>query len=211
MTLTVIFAIAIALGLGAALPQTQHPTCKDVAQVEGVSCLDFTGSDGVPTAVFMNAGSFTPHRERDLVAANWGYTNNDEHLCQDDYLYFDRHDKNSPSADECARVRDWLRANKGRFYVNDGMQQIQTWTPLVWTDGCAFVTNSPGNPSANGYYLGNKDVGDVVDDAVTNHAKDGKVEGRGDRHCTDGGNNYVLVKFWLLATDSIPNTHQPGT
>lgn len=206
---TIFFSLAN--GLAASPTPSPGGGCATQSSVPGFACIDFTASDGNNTTVFINtehsehppAPANHPHQPRDLVGGTWGYTNDDQNDCGTS-TWDDMVGSRSPLSADCDQLRQFARDHKGRFYIYDRLQQTQTWTPLLFNSGCAFVTTSPGNPSPYGYYVGNADIADVVEDAVLQHTQHYQVEGQGDMGCTNGGGD-VPVRFWIVSRDGIPN------
>jgi hypothetical protein len=203
---TTLFSLVVGF---AASPTPASGGCAVQSFVPGFTCIDFTASDGNKNTVFINtAHSVSPsttQQSRDLVGGSWGYMNDDQDDCGTS-TWIDMYNAGSPWSADCDYLRQFAREAKGRFYINDRLQQTQHWTPLLYNSGCAFVTTSPGNPSAQGYYVGNSDIADIVEDGVLQHTQNYKVEGLGDMSCTSGGAAGVPVRFWVVSRNGIPTT-----
>lgn len=193
-------------------------TCADAPEVDGYICHDTTESDGTPSTIYIHARFFEPelfhlqsqdqqmtaeNEKRALVEAPYGYTKQDEKMC-DDITYQDTTIPTSPPKSDCIAFANWARSHPGRWYINWHLMMTQKWTPLAFGQYCALVAQQPGKQSEMGYYVGNVDVADFVEHSVDDMGSSGRIRSQGFTQCTDGGKNMFPVYLWLLGVDSIP-------
>ncbi|ORY71023.1 uncharacterized protein BCR38DRAFT_404149 [Pseudomassariella vexata] len=184
-------------------PRSSSP-CATESHIPSFNCIDFTPPDGNPTAVHINSAvipSSTDTIAADAVpsGAPWGSTNNPTDMCDDDtFVDLTGWDPSGATlCKDCATIESYMRMHNGRFQINDRLQQIQEWTPLMYGGGCAFMVTSPGKPSAQGYYVGNTNVADLINIGIRVRGRQGVLQANGSMHCTNGKDK-VPVKFWIL-------------
>lgn len=195
-------------------------TCATVPEIPGMSCIDYTTSNGTQAAIHIHANATaTPNQQqgqrgpgKQLQMATFypgspgqaPITECGKGLYEEGDAYADT----AAWGADCYTMGAWAQANVGFWTLTPDNLRADPWTIFIMTGNCAVLMQTLDGQMPNwAIYIGDQDVATLLAVSLSLMGSNGKLQAMGVFDCPTsngkGGEDKVPTKWWIRSSTSI--------